>query len=166
MLRTMNSYLIRLAGIILSATLTRDELKAMMKTLDEIRTKEDNFEKDLPDPLTLTDQARSKLKSFHGYDFSNQKTLEQVIQRITKLIEITGKAGSPDMSFISKSLDKARNKWNVKFEGLSFYEAKGKASRVIDLFIDLANEPIPKPTTLSPAEFKELQEKGLHKPKN
>jgi hypothetical protein len=164
MLSTVNSYLIRLAGVILSATLTRDELKTMLKALDDIRVNQDNFEKDSPIPLTLTDQARSKLKSFHGYDFSSQKDFEQIIQRLVKLIDITGKAGSADMAFISKSLEKNRNKWNVKFNG-SFYEAKGKAAKVIDYLTDLANEPIPKPVRLSPAEFRELQEKGLHTPK-
>ena len=162
MFHTLNSYLTRLAGIILSATLTRDELKGMLRDLESILHKPQNFEPG-QDPLTLKAEIRAKLKDFHGYDFSALKGVAYIIQRIVKLIETTAKTGNPDMAFIAGSLDKARSKWDVKFEGMTYDAAKIKAQSVIEFLDELANKPLPpqEKKNLSPEELKEMQEKGL-----
>jgi hypothetical protein len=162
MLRTVNGYLVHLAGIILSATLTRDELKKMLKDLEAMLLKPQNFEPG-QDPLTLKAEVRSKLNNFFGYDFSTLKGFSYIIQRIVKLIETTAKTGSPDMAVISKALDRARNRWDVKFEGMTYDIAKVKAQHVLDFMDELASQPLPlsEKSKLTPEELQEMKDRGV-----
>ena len=79
MFRTLNSYLIRLAGVILSATLTKEELKNMADHLDKMIDKGYFIPKD--HPLTLQPDHHLST-NFFGYNFSGLKTMSDIMDRL------------------------------------------------------------------------------------
>ena len=159
MFYSINSYLIRLAEIILSATLTKEELKQMIDHLDKMVDKGYFISKE--HPLTLQPDHHLST-NFFGYNFNGLKTMSEIMDRLALLIKTTGKAGNKDMRFLSESLERAPE-WNINFKDLDFQTAKHKAHRAFEFLNELIHK-IPsgeeKDPHVSPEELQEM--KRLH----
>lgn len=138
--------------IYLAATLTKEELKKMIYDLEKMLYEEGFESKDGLFSL------KKPLKIFHGYNFGNAETIEQVFKIIERLISTTGKVGDEEMQFLEKSLKEIPD-LKASFKNLEFDVAKEKVLRVLeslDELIDKLPEKM-KRKTLSPKEFEEMK---------
>jgi len=161
MLHSVNTYLKRIAAIIFGAVFTKGELKQMINHLE--RMLDEGYFIPIQDEPLMLHTSHHLSTNFFGYNFSGLKTMGEILGRIEKLVNTTGKVGDPGMQFLAKSIERAPE-WNIKLKGMDPDKARHLARKALEFLNELTYkmpEGKQKRPYLTPEELKEMQHLGV-----
>jgi len=157
-----------LAGILkFASNLTIEKFKNCIDKLHEILGKEENFiqKEGQQDPLRFSPIGAEKLTNFEGHDLSRLPSFTAVLERLTTLVEFSGKTGNEEMERLFKNLMTKPGYWlKTNIHGMDYSDARRVMNRNALEFASEQTEMKPGKHTITPQELEEMKELGVMRP--